>query len=131
MDDKDMIREEEIREENIPEEDIPEEIPEEYPEEEIKAPLLGGTKDAPVLRSGSAAGVRFLGYLDEPEELLRGARRCLYGCDSGDDAAYLPTTSGMTLEDGSTTAVPAPWSIALVRGGDMLALGADGTWGTL
>ena len=121
MDDKEMIREE------IPEE----EFPEEYPEEEIKAPLLGGTKDAPVLRSGSAAGVRFLGYLDEPEELLRGVRRCLYGCDSADDAAYLPTESGMTLEDGSTTAVPAPWSIALVRGGDLLALGADGTWGTL
>ena len=87
--------------------------------------------DAPVLRSGSAAGVRFLGYLDEPEELLRGVRRCLYGCDRADDAAYLPTASGMTLEDGSTTAAPAPWSIALVRGGDLLALGADGTWGTL
>ncbi len=87
--------------------------------------------DAPVLRSGSAAGVRFLGYLDEPEELLRGVRRCLYGCDSADAAAYLPTESGMTLEDGSTTAAPAPWSIALVRGGDLLALGADGTWGTL
>jgi hypothetical protein len=93
--------------------------------------VLGGTRDAPVLRSGSAAGVTFLGYLDTPEEMVSGKRRCLYGCDSADDAAYLPTTEGMSLSTGGKTAAPAPWSIALVRGGSTLILGADGTWGEL
>ena len=98
--------------------------------QENDIPVLSGTRDAPVLRSGSAAGVTFLGYLDVPEEMLSGKRRGLFGCDSSDDAAYLPTTEGMSIPSGKTAA-PAPWSIALVRGGSALVLGTDGTWGTL
>ena len=66
-----------------------------------------------------------------PEELLGGKRRCLFGCDSDADTGSLPTTAGFTLPDGSKTAAPAPFSYALVRGGDVLALGSDGTWEAL
>ena len=75
--------------------------------------------------------ITFLGYIDSPEELLGGVRRCLFGCDSEDDAADLPAEAGFTLADGSVTAPPAPFSCALVRGGDVLVLGSDGTWEAL
>ena len=75
--------------------------------------------------------ITFLGYIDSPEELLGGKRRCLFGCDDSSDEANLPTTTGFTLPDGSVTAPPAPFSYALVRGGSALALGSDGTWGAL
>ena len=77
------------------------------------------------------AGIAFLGYLDGPEELLGSRRRCLYGCDSAAAAAGLPTGEGLELGSGSVTAAPAPWSVALVRGGDTLILGADGSWAAL
>lgn len=77
------------------------------------------------------SGVRFLGYLDDAEEQLSGKRRSLYGCDSAADAAKLPTAAGLELESGSVTAAPAPWSIALVRSGDTLILGTDGSWAAL
>ncbi len=70
--------------------------------------------------------VTFLGYLDEPEEMLSPKRRVLYGCDSASDVEDLPTDEGL---DG--TAAPAPWSIALVRGGDTQILGADEAWASL
>ncbi len=41
------------------------------------------------------------------------------------------TTAGLTMPDGSKTAAPAPFSYALVRGGDVLTLGSDGTWEAL
>ena len=95
-------------------------------------PILGGTRDTPVLRSGSVDGVTFLGYLDEPEEMLPGGkRRCLFGCNSPDDVAYLPKTEGFTLPNGGKTAAPAPWSIGLVRGGSSQVLGTDVAWGDL
>ncbi len=75
--------------------------------------------------------IAFLGYIDSPEELLVGVRRCLFGCDAEEDVADLPTTAGFVLADGSVTAPPAPFSYALVRGGDTLALGSDGTWEAL
>ena len=75
--------------------------------------------------------ITFLGYVDSPEELLGGKKRCLFGCDDSSDAASLPTSAGFTLPDGSKTAAPAPFSYALVRGGDVLALGSDGTWEAL
>ncbi len=75
--------------------------------------------------------ITFMGYIDSPEELLGGVRRCLFGCDDTSDAASLPTTAGLTLADGTKTAAPAPFSYALVRGGDVLALGSDGTWEAL
>ena len=55
--------------------------------------------------------ITFLGYLDEPEEMISPKRRVLYGCDSTSDVSELPTDSGL-----NGTAAPAPWSIALVRG---------------
>ena len=75
--------------------------------------------------------ITFLGYIDSPEELLGGKKRCLFGCDDSSDTEDLPTTAGLTLADGSKTAAPAPFSYALVRGGDVLALGSDGTWEAL
>ncbi len=72
--------------------------------------------------------IAFLGYIDSPEELLDGVRRCLFGCDDEEDVEDLPTTAGLALANGSVTAPPAPFSCALVRGGDVLALGSDGTW---
>lgn len=75
--------------------------------------------------------VTFMGYIDSPEELLGGKRRCLFGCDDSSDTFNLPTTAGLTLPDGSVTAPPAPFSYALVRGGGVLALGSDGTWEAL
>lgn len=70
--------------------------------------------------------ITFLGYLDEPEEMLSPKRRVLYGCDSVSDVSSLPTTAGV-----NGTAAPAPWSIALVRGGDTQILGSDSSWGSL
>lgn len=90
-------------------------------------------KSAPVLRSGSgsADNVVFLGYIDEPEELLSGGkRRCLFGVSSIDDVAYLPTDDGLTLPNGGKTAKPADWSIALVPGGNSQVL-TGGSWGAL
>ncbi len=75
--------------------------------------------------------ITFMGYIDAPEELLGAKRRCLFGCDDSSDVSDLPTTAGLTLPDGSVTAAPAPFSYALVRGGDVLALGSDGTWEAL
>lgn len=75
--------------------------------------------------------ITFLGYFDTPEEHTGAKRRCLFGCDSDADVANLPTTVGFTLPDGGNTAVPAPWSYALVRGGDAQVLGADGEWSAL
>ena len=71
--------------------------------------------------------ITFMGYLDGPEEMLSGTRRLLLGCDSASDISDLPTTDGVTLPTGGKTAAPAPWSIALVRGGDTQAYG-DGSW---
>ena len=75
--------------------------------------------------------IAFMGYIDSPEELLGGKKRCLFGCDSDEDISDLPTTAGLTLADGSVTAPPAPFSYAMVRGGDVLTLGSDGTWEAL
>lgn len=75
--------------------------------------------------------ISFLGYIDSPEELRGEKKRCLFGCDSSSDVTDLPTSAGFTLPDGSKTAAPAPFSYALVRGGDVLALGSDGTWEAL
>ena len=75
--------------------------------------------------------ITFLGYIDTPEELLGAKRRCLFGCDGAEDMEDLPVSRGMTLQDGSKTAAPAPFSYALVRGGDICALGTDGSWSAL
>lgn len=75
--------------------------------------------------------ITFLGYIDTPEEHTGAKRRCLFGCDSTEDMQNLPTTNGFALPDGSRTSVPAPWSYAMVRGGSVVALGADGNWGVL
>ena len=78
------------------------------------------------------SGITFMGYIDSPEEMIPGGkRRCLYMCDSGTAAASLPTSAGLELASGAVTAVPAPGSLAIVRGGDNKALGTDGTWDTL
>ena len=97
--------------------------------EETEEPVT--VKSAP-LRSGSGSleNVVFLGYIDEPEELLSGKRRCLFGVASSDDVAYLPTDSGLTLPNGGKTAKPADWSLALVPGGDVQVL-TGGSWGAL
>lgn len=76
-------------------------------------------------------GIRFLGYLDEPEEMLGAERRCLFGCDDETAAEELPTEAGLELPAGGSTAAPAPWSVALVRGGGTLVLGTDGSWSAL
>lgn len=76
--------------------------------------------------------ITFLGYLDTPEEHIPGGKkRCLFGCDSASDAADLPVTEGLSLPGGGSTAVPAPFSYAFVRGGDALALDSAGSWGAL
>lgn len=75
--------------------------------------------------------ITFLGYIDTPEEHTGSKRRCLFGCDSSADVSSLPTTEGFTLPDGGKTAVPAPFSYALVRGTGTLALGTDGEWSAL
>lgn len=76
--------------------------------------------------------ITFLGYLDTPEEHVPGGKkRCLFGCDSASDAENLPVTAGLPLPNGSMTAAPAPFSYALVRGGDPLALDSAGSWGAL
>lgn len=76
------------------------------------------------------SGITFLGYLDGPEEMLSGKRRCLYLCDGESNTEDLPTTAGLETDSG-VSSVPAPGSIALVRGGDTLALGTDGSWAAL
>lgn len=76
--------------------------------------------------------VAFLGYIDTPEEMITGGkRRCLFGCDSAADAASLPTADGFMLPGGARTAKPAPFSYALVKGGDALVLDSAGSWGAL
>ena len=77
------------------------------------------------------SGITFLGYIDKPEELLSGKRRCLFGCDDDTAAADLPTSTGLELANGGVTSAPAPWSMAYVRGGSTLVLGTDSTWSTL
>ena len=76
--------------------------------------------------------ITFLGYLDAPEEHIHGGKkRCLFGCDSGADAADLPTTAGFALPVGGKTAAPAPFSYAIVKGGSPLVLDSTGSWGAL
>ena len=75
------------------------------------------------------SGITFMGYLDTPNEMIpSGKKRCLYLCDNSTAAASLPTTAGLEMASGAVTAVPAPGSLAIVRGGDDLWLGTDGTW---
>lgn len=74
--------------------------------------------------------ITFLGYLDTPEEHISGKRRCLYGCDSTGDIASLPTTAGLTIPGGKS-AVPAPFSMAIVKGGNAQVLNSAGSWGAL
>lgn len=80
---------------------------------------------APLSEMEETMAITFLGYLDEPEEMTSPKRRLLLGCDSSSDTSNLPTDSF------EGHGVPAPWSIALVRGGDTQILGADGTWSSL
>ena len=77
--------------------------------------------------------ITFLGYLDGPEEHIPGGKkRCLFGCDSAADTAGLPTSEGLALPGGAgKTAKPAPFSYALVKGGDALVLDSTGSWGVL
>jgi len=75
--------------------------------------------------------VTFLGYIDNPEEHTGPKRRCIFGCDSSDDITSLPTTAGMTLDDGGKTGVPAPFSYAIVTGGDVLVLNSSLEWEAL
>ncbi len=66
--------------------------------------------------SASYRDISFLCYIDtEEEHLPEGTRRCIFGCDE-EHRAYLPTTEGLLLPDGSRTARPAPWSFAVVAG---------------
>ena len=44
--------------------------------------------------------ITFMGYIDSPEELLGGKKRCLFGCDDSSDVSDLPTTAGLTLPVG-------------------------------
>ena len=75
------------------------------------------------------SGITFMGYLDHPNEMIPdGKRRILFLCDDSTAAASLPTTAGLELASGAVTAKPAPGSLAIVRGGDDLWLGTDGTW---
>ncbi len=74
--------------------------------------------------------IKFLGYVDKPEEMLGAKRRCVFGCDSSSDVASLPTTAGMTIP-GGTSAVPAPWSYALVKGAGVYVMDSTGSWGKL
>lgn len=92
-----------------------------------------------MVQPGEASGgkqvkmaITFLGYLDTPEEHIPGGKkRCLFGCDSASDAADLPTAAGFALPGGSKTAVPAPFSYAIIRGGSPLVLDSTGSWGAL
>ena len=77
---------------------------------------------APLSEMEETMAITFLGCLDEPEEMTSPKRRLLLGCDSSSDTSDLPTDSF------NGHGVPAPWSIALVRGGDTQILGTDGTW---
>ena len=76
--------------------------------------------------------ITFLGYLDTPEEHITGGKkRCLFGCDSSSDVASLPTSAGLTLPSGGKTALPAPFSLAMVKGGSTQVLDSSGSWGAL
>lgn len=76
--------------------------------------------------------ITFLGYLDTPEEHIPGGKkRCLFGCDSAADVSSLPTSAGMTLPGGGKTAAPAPFSLAIVKGGSAQVLDSAGSWGAL
>ena len=73
--------------------------------------------------------IKFLGYLDSPDALsINGSRRCLFGCDDSSDVTDLPTTAGLTTDAGGKTAVPAPWSVALVPGGNVKVLDSTPEW---
>lgn len=76
--------------------------------------------------------ITFLGYLDTPEEHIPGGKkRCLFGCDGAADIADLPTAAGLALPGGGNTAAPAPFSYAVVKGGDTLVLDSAGSWGAV
>lgn len=75
--------------------------------------------------------ITFLGYIDAPEELTGPKRRCLFGLDSNDDVANLPTSTGFELPNGGVTAVPAPWSYGKIAGGAVKVLKSTGSWGDL
>ena len=76
--------------------------------------------------------ITFLGYLDTPEEHISGGKkRCLFGCDGTADIANLPTAAGLSLASGGKTAAPAPFSYAIVKGGDVKVLDSTGSWGAL
>lgn len=75
--------------------------------------------------------VHFLGYIDTPEEMLRGEKRCLFGVDASADTADLPSGEGFELPDGSVTAVPAPFSMAYGPDGIKLVLTGSGSWEAL
>lgn len=76
--------------------------------------------------------ITFLGYIDTKDEMLSGGKkRCLFGCDGAADIANLPTAAGLSLASGGKTAVPAPFSYAIVKGGGIKVLDSTGSWGTL
>ena len=75
--------------------------------------------------------ITFLGYIDSPEEMINGKKRCLFGLDSAADAANLPTSTGFSLPSGGVTAKPAPWSYAKIKGGGIKVLDSTGSWGDL
>lgn len=59
------------------------------------------------------------------------ADRMLLLCDSASDTASLPTTDGLTLPDGRKTRRPDTGSYAIIRGGNPLTFGGDGTWAAM
>jgi len=72
--------------------------------------------------------IQFLGYIDNmDEELPRGCRRCLFGCDSDADWEDLPVGETFTLPSGAATSKSAPWSVALTPGEKPLVLVGE-TW---
>ena len=75
--------------------------------------------------------VTFLGYIDNPEEMLQGKRRSIFLCDSETDVSDLPTDEGISLPNGGKTAVPAAGSYAIVAGAGTRVLKSDETWGNL
>ena len=75
--------------------------------------------------------VTFLGYIDNPEEMLSEKRRCLFLYDSDSDKSSLPTSEGLTLPNGSKTAKPAPGSFGIVIGGVTQAFKSTGAWADL
>jgi hypothetical protein len=75
--------------------------------------------------------ITFLGYIDGPEEMISGKKRCLFGLDSAADVANLPTSTGFSMPSGGVTAKPAPWSYAKIKGGGVKVLDSTGSWGDL